>query len=176
MIMRLLDLIDALNDTVGKLVSFIIWFGIAVLCFEVVARYAFDQPTIWAHGYTQRLFGSYFALIGAYTLVRHEHVRVDIFLTEHRSRRKAILDLINYAFLIVWGSVLTLEGWAFFLAAWKWCEVDDSVLGHPMWPPKLALFVGSLLITLQGVSEALRSILMFVSPATHPMEAAQDDA
>ncbi|PXW82698.1 TRAP-type mannitol/chloroaromatic compound transport system permease small subunit [Ruegeria sp. P4] len=165
-----LVVIDKLNEYIGKTVSFLIWAGIAVLCFEVVARYLFGQPTIWAHGYTQRIFGSYFVLIGAYTMVRSEHVRVDILLTPNAPRRKALLDLLNCAFLILWGIVLTMEGWRFFLDAWSYGEVDDSVLGHPMWPPKLALFIGSALITLQGAVEALRALHALISPTAIPAE------
>lgn len=175
MIRRLIRAIDRLNIAIGQGVSFLIWIGIAVLCFEVVARYVFDAPTIWAHGYTQRIFGSYFILIGAYTLVQRDHVRVDILLTPEPSRRNAALDLINYAFLILWGAVLTIEGWRFFLDAWKWAEVDDSALRHAMWPPKLALFIGSLLITLQGVNEAVKSILYLISPKDAEQEAARHD-
>lgn len=171
----LLSLIDRTNTRVGKSVSFLIWFGIAVLCFEVVARYLFGQPTIWAHGYTQRLFGSYFVLIGAYTMVKGDHVRVDIFLTPQASRRNALLNLLNVAFLVAWGSVLTREGWVFFLDAWRWGEVDDSVLGHPMWPPKLALFFGSLLITVQGLNEGLKSLVFLIFPhRTTEEQAARD--
>lgn len=176
MIRRLTRGIDRMNTAIGQGVSFLIWIGIAVLCFEVVARYVFGQPTMWAHGYTQRIFGSYFILIGAYTLVKREHVRVDILLTPGPSRRNAVLDLINYAFLIIWGSVLTAEGWRFFWDAWTYAEVDDSALGHAMWPPKLALFIGSLLITIQGVNEAVKAILTLISPQSAQDEAPRHDA
>lgn len=176
MIRRLTRAIDRMNTVIGQGVSFLIWIGIAVLCFEVVARYVFGQPTVWAHGYTQRIFGAYFILIGAYTLVQREHVRVDILLTPEPSRRNAFLDLLNYAFLILWGSVLTSEGWRFFWDAWSYGEVDDSALGHAMWPPKLALFIGSLLITLQGVNEAVKALLTLISPQSLQDKAARHDA
>ena len=66
--MKLLQAIDAINVGLGRFVSFLLWVGIVVLCYEVVARYIFEQPTLWAHSYTQRIFGSYFVLVGAYTL------------------------------------------------------------------------------------------------------------
>lgn len=103
MFKKLFQLIEDLNIAIGKCVSFLIWAGIAVLCFEVVARYGFSQPTTWAHGYTQRIFGSYFVLVGAYTLIKREHVRVDILLLPGRVRWNAFLDLINLAFLLLWG-------------------------------------------------------------------------
>lgn len=162
--MIVLRLIDRINILIGKGVSYLIWAGILVLCYEVVARYGFGQPTLWAHGYTQRIFGAYFVLVGAYTLIRRDHVRVDILLNTRSPRVNAALDLFNYAFLILWGVILTREGWLFFDDAWSFNERDDSALGHPMWPIKLALFLGAALITLQGIAEAIRSLVLLINP------------
>jgi TRAP-type mannitol/chloroaromatic compound transport system permease small subunit len=114
--MIILRMIDRLNIAIGRAVSFLIWVGIVVLCYEVVARYVFGQPTLWAHGYTQRIFGSYFVLVGAYTLIRKNHVRVDLLLNTGPPRWQAFLDLLNFSFLVLWGSVLTYEAFWFFEA------------------------------------------------------------
>lgn len=161
---KVLRFFNNLNLMIGKFVSFLIWIGIVVLCYEVIARYVFGQPTIWAHGYTQRIFGSYFVLVGSYTLFQKEHVRVDILLHPAKPRMNALADLLNCSFLIIWGSVLTVEGWAFFLDAWTFNELDDSALGHPMWPPKFALFVGCFLITLRGIFEAIDALFKLIVP------------
>jgi TRAP-type mannitol/chloroaromatic compound transport system permease small subunit len=163
--MLLFKAVDALNIAVGKAISLLIWAGIVVLCYEVVARYIFGQPTLWAHGYTQRIFGAYFVLVGAYTLIRNDHVRVDLLLNTASPRRRACLDLLNFSFLIVWASVLSWEAFWFFEDSWRFGEVDESALRHPMWPIKLALFAGVALIALQGVIEALRSIVLIINPS-----------
>ena len=162
--MKLLRRIEYINVLIGKAVSFLIWIGIVVLCWEVVARYVFGAPTIWAHGYTQRIFGAYFVMVGAYTLNRRNHVRVDLLLGTASPRFNAFLDLVNCAFLIIWGVVLVWEGFWLFEDAWRFNELDDSVLRHPMWPIKLSLFLGALLITVQGVIEAVRSLVLIVNP------------
>lgn len=162
--MTLLNWIERINAAIGKAVSFLIWAGIVVLCFEVVARYVFNSPTIWAHGYTQRIFGAYFVMIGAYTLIRGSHVRVDLMTKTRWPRFNAFLDLMNCLFLIVWGSVLIWEGWWFFDDAWRFGELDDSVLRHSMWPIKLSLFLGATMITLQGLVEAVRAVILIINP------------
>lgn len=163
--MMLLQMIDRFNLAVGKMVSFLIWAGIVVLCYEVTARYVFSSPTLWAHGYTQRIFGAYFVLVGAYTLIRNDHVRVDILLQGGSVRRRAALDLLNFAFLILWGGVLSWEAFWFFEDSWRFNERDDSALRHPLWPVKLALFAGVAMITLQGLVEATRRVILIVNPA-----------
>ncbi|MCC5809062.1 MAG: TRAP transporter small permease subunit [Ectothiorhodospiraceae bacterium] len=162
--MGLLAWVDRINIWIGKVVSYLIWFGIAIIVLEVLLRYVFNSPTVWGPGYTQRIFGSYFILIGAYTLIRGGHVRVDLLLNTRSPRWNALLDLLNYVVLVIWVAALTYEGWYYFEEAWMFNETDDSALRHPMWPVKLALFVGVLMIAIQGVVEIIRSAVLVVRP------------
>jgi len=163
--MFLADWINRLNSFLGKLVSYAIWIGMAVVVYEVVMRYVFNAPTVWAQGYAQRIFAGYFILIGAYTLIQRGHVRVDLFLTNRSARGRAFLDIINYSVLLIWTAALTYEGLFFLQDAWKWSERDDGALGHPMWPVKLALLVGVAMMSLQGLAELLRAIATLLNPA-----------
>lgn len=49
--------------------------GIGASCSEVITRHGFGQPTLWANGHTLRIFGSFFVLVGAYTMIRRDRVR-----------------------------------------------------------------------------------------------------
>ncbi|MGR3701344.1 MAG: TRAP transporter small permease subunit [Paracoccaceae bacterium] len=162
--MLILEAINRLNSFVGKLVSYAIWIGMAVVVYEVVMRYAFNAPTAWAQGYTQRIFACYFILIGAYTLIERGHVRVDLLLNRRSAHWNAILDIFNYAILLLWTGALAYEGWFYFNDAWRFGELDDSALGHVIWPVKLALLVGVLLMALQGVAEIARAGITLCRP------------
>lgn len=162
--MKALVWIDRLNLLIGKVVSVAVWVGAAVLVWEVVSRYVFDHPTIWAHGYTQRIFACYFILIGAYTLLKDGHVRVDIFLVNRGPRGRALLDALNYTFLLIWCGAMTYEGWNFFQEALLWNEKDDSALAHPLWPVKLCLVIASGLVSLQAFAGLVRSFAGAVNP------------
>lgn len=162
--MLILDLIDRLNGLIGRFVSYAIWIGMAIVVYEVVMRYVFSSPSVWVQGYTQRVFGSYFILIGAFTLIQRGHVRVDLLLTERSPRRLALMDMLNYALLLVWMLALSLEAWLFFQDAWRFNERDESALGHPLWPVKLALMIGVVLMALQGLAEFIRAFLRLIWP------------
>lgn len=144
--------IDWISEWSGQIVSFMIYAGILMLVFEVISRYFFSAPTVWAHGYTQRLFGSYFILVGAYTLWKNAHVRVDILYERFSIRVRAVFDILNYALMILWTSVLVKEGITFFFNSWKIREADEMALAHPVYPVKFLLVVGVFLILLQGLS------------------------
>lgn len=159
---KILRWIDSVSEWSGKIFSFLVYLGIAMLVFEVVARYFFDAPTVWAHGYSQRLFGSYFIMIGAYTLLQNGHVRIDIIYQRFSLRIRALLDLINYLMLLIWAFVLIKEGITFFECSWAIREADEMVLAHPVYPVKFLLVIGAILITLQGLNHLIVSMLTLI--------------
>jgi TRAP-type mannitol/chloroaromatic compound transport system permease small subunit len=156
-----LKAIESITNWSGKIVSYLVWIGAIMLSWEVVARYWFNAPTVWAHGYSQRLFGTYFILIGAFTLLRGGHVRVDLITSRFSLRTRKLFDLLNYGFLILWAVVLIREGWLFFLDSWSMREVDEMVLAHPVYPFKFMILLGSVLILLQGVVSVIKTIASF---------------
>ena len=156
---KFISTVEAISEYSGRWLSWVVYVGIIFLSLEVVLRYVFNSPTVWAHGYSQRFFGSYFIIIGAYTFVRKGHVRVDI-IYEHMSKRvKALLDLLNCFFLLIWSIVMIPVGWKFFMKSYAINEVDEMVLAHPIWWVKFLIVVGMILISLQGVSEVVKIIL-----------------
>jgi len=70
--------IDRLNDGIGKIASFLIVPMIAVMVLEVVLRYFFNAPTVWALESAQIMFGFMFLLGAGYTLKEDGHIRVEI--------------------------------------------------------------------------------------------------
>jgi len=162
--MFLLSWVDRINATLGKIVSFLVWIGMAIIVYEVIARYVFNAPSVWAPGYAQRVFAAYFVLIGAFTLIQGGHVRVDLLLNTRSPRWNALTDLLNCVVLVIWGAALCYEGWPYFYETWEWGETDDSALGHPMWPVMLSLFIGAVMITVQGCVEILRSLILLIRP------------
>jgi len=154
--------VNGISEWSGKIVSYLVYVGIVVLAIEVFARYFFNAPTVWAHGYSQRIFGSYFILVGAYTLLKGGHVRVDVLYNRFGLKGRAFLDMINYAVLLLWSGVLIEEGWTFFAESYSIREVDEMVLAHPVYPYKFFLLIGSILIALQGVALFILSLKTFV--------------
>jgi TRAP-type mannitol/chloroaromatic compound transport system permease small subunit len=159
---KILRLIDSLSEWSGKISSYLVYVGILMLASEVVLRYFFDSPTVWAHGYSQRIFGSYFVMIGAFTLFQNGHVRIDIIYQKFSLRKRAFFDIFNYCMMLIWTLFLVKEGITFFAYSWKIGEVDEMVLAHPVYPVKFLLVVGAILITLQGLNRLFVSVMTFV--------------
>lgn len=159
---RFVTTVDEISEWSGKISSYLVWAGIILLSWEVIARYCFNAPTVWAHGYSQRIFGSYFVLVGAYTLLHNGHVRVDVIYNHFSFLGKKVLDLVNYGFLLLWSGVMIAEGWTFFLCSFDLRECDEMVLAHPVYPVKFILLVGFVLIALQAIALCISTIASMI--------------
>ena len=67
-----------LSKTVGEWLSYVYLVAVAVITYEVVARYFFNAPTIWAHESTIALTAIGFVFGGAYTMQRRGHIAITI--------------------------------------------------------------------------------------------------
>src|SRR5213078_1409011 len=87
---RITGVLDAIPRIVGRVTAWLILPMIASLVYEVIARYAFDAPTLWAYDMTYMLYGTFFMLGSAWTLQRGGHIRTDTFYGEWSPRRRAL--------------------------------------------------------------------------------------
>ena len=70
--------LDWSSNASGLFVSLWTVNAVCVYFFEVVSRYIFDAPTIWAHQSSYLLFGMQYLLAGGFALLHGDHVRVDV--------------------------------------------------------------------------------------------------
>lgn len=150
--------ISAFNRHLGEYVSY--WTVVAVFVFyyEVVARYIFNSPTIWAHESMYLLFGMQYLLAGGFCLREGAHVRVDVLYMHLSPRARAVADLTTATFFFLFAVALAVTGWIFFYDSFQIKEVSFTEWAIPHWPIKFALPLGGLLIALQGTARLLHSI------------------
>ncbi|MFO7738177.1 MAG: TRAP transporter small permease subunit [Desulfatiglandaceae bacterium] len=161
---RVLHAIDTVSEWSGKLVSMLILFMTGVLFLEVMLRYLFNAPTIWAHELTVHLFGSYSVLAGAYVLLHHEHISVDIIYSLFSPRVRAMIDSVTYLLFFLFIVLLLRYG---IMTAWRAVElrqtVSPSPWGSPIWPLKLTIPVAALLMLAQGLAHFIRVLKMAIT-------------
>ena len=160
---RLLKIIDSISDWSGKLFSYLLWPGVAVLVYEVVARYVFNAPTIWAHGMTQRIFAVYYFICGAYISLTGSHINMDIIYNRFTPRKRAILDIISFFFFFVFCGVLLWYGSRYAWVSLMNLEPDNTPFRAPLYPIKLMIPLGALLIILQELAQLWRNIYIAIT-------------
>lgn len=157
--------IDRMSDLMGQIVKYLILVLIFVLCFEVVARYVFGKPTIWAMETSKMVFGSIGSLCWGYTLKIGGHVRVDLFYTKFSKKWKAIVDVaLTALFLFPIEFILMYTGykWAFFALKVNERMVDSSWL-PPSAPFRFILAIGFTLFFIQTIAEFLKNIYFLIT-------------
>lgn len=155
--------VDKINEWVGKIISYLVIFMMVILSAEVVLRYGFNRPTIWAHETSQFLFGAFFILGAGYTLLYRRHVNMDMLYVRLSLRTRAIVDLVTGVLFLSFCAVLLWKGG---LMAWdsvKLREVTYSVFAPPIYPLKITLVVGFFLLTLQGLAKFIRDLVTAIS-------------
>ncbi len=91
--------LDGISIWSGKAVSWLILPMCSVLVYEVVVRYIFNSPTIWAGDLSLLIYGGYFMLGAAYTLQRQMHIRTDFPTAFGTQRTRCLVDIALYVIL-----------------------------------------------------------------------------
>ena len=150
--------IDLLCLYVGEYVAYWAVIAVFVYYYEVVARYVFNSPSNWAHEAMFLMLGMQYLLCGAYAMLTKTHVRVDIFYANFSLRRKALVDLLTSVFFFIFAATLMVTGWIFAMDATEVAEISFSEWAIAYWPFKWAIFLGALLLVLQGISKFAKDI------------------
>ena len=129
--------------------------------FEVIARYGFNAPTIWAFDVTFMVHGALFILTGAYTLQKNAHVRIDVLSTRFPIRSQHGGNLIIYLFLTLPAfGVLSDAAIKRAYSAYMTDEVElMSAWGPLVWPSYTVLSIGLVSLFLQSFVEAVRHVI-----------------
>lgn len=155
-----MDFLDRTSLNIGKFFSFLIYIVMAIIVLELFLRYVFNAPTEWAHESSSMLYGVYFILGGAYTLIKREHVRMDIIYARLSLRGKAIADISTFFLFAIYIAVII---WFGGKTAWNSLLINEhsqTVWGPPLYPTKIILVIGALLIFIAGCTKFVRDLLV----------------
>ena len=150
--------IDRFNERLGKIASFLILPMTGIVVFEVIARYLFNRPTIWAHESSELLFGAFSILGLAYTHRLRAHVNVDLIYNRFPLRARAIIALITSLFFFFFCGVVLWKAGEFASLSLMRGEHSQTPWSPPLYPVKCLMWVGFLLMTLQGLAQFIRNL------------------
>jgi TRAP-type mannitol/chloroaromatic compound transport system permease small subunit len=159
-LIRIVRRIDRFTDSTG---SWIAWLSVplvAAVSYEVVSRYFFNAPTVWAFDVTYMLYGALFMLGAAYALHKGAHIRTDFLWEKWSIRTRGWIDAVAYV-VFFFPSLIVLFFVSFHEAfyAWQIGETSEQTPWRPLlWPFKTVVPVTCLLLLIQGVSETIKSV------------------
>ncbi len=157
---RVVASIDGLSTATGWLAGWLMVPMTLAVTYEVIARYVFHAPTIWAYDSTYMFFGTQFMLAAAYTLLKGGHIRTDVFYERWSPRTRATIDTVSYVFFFFPGMLFVLyAGWVEAWHSWQIGERSDWSAWRPIiYPLKFVIPVSAALLLLQGFAELVRCL------------------
>ncbi|HUU71470.1 MAG TPA: TRAP transporter small permease subunit [Burkholderiales bacterium] len=156
-LLRLSGLIDTVNRKVGVGVGWLILVMTIVSALNATSRKLFSASSNAFLEIQWYLFAAVFLLAAGYTLLSNEHVRVDIVNTRLPSRLRLWVELLCTAlFLLPFALLVLYYGWPYFMLSFSSSEWSLNAGGLILWPVKLLIPAGFLLLFLQGVSQLIK--------------------
>jgi len=168
--------IDLINDWAGKILCLLMVPLIGVVVIEVFSRNVFGimashgwddaaralglGPTMFAYDISRMISGVLFMGAAGYGLMRGVHIRADFLYRNWSDKTQATVDAMLYmAFFIPSMIFFTIIAVQFWEVAYKTSETAfDSTWQPVLWPARLAMPVGGLLLLLQGFPELFRAL------------------
>ncbi|WP_386625587.1 TRAP transporter small permease subunit [Sulfitobacter geojensis] len=171
--------VDSVNHRIGRIAMYGIFVLMGILLWSSISK-TFFLPSLWTLEMAQFVMVGYYILGGPYSIQLGSNVRMDLLYGEWSIRRKAWFDLLTVCFLIFYLCVLlygAVSSTAYSLGYWKTepfsylfgivtgseevgrLERSSSAWRPYMWPIKVVMIVGFLLMLLQCVSELCKDVL-----------------
>ena len=123
-----IDATQKINRFLGAIASLLLILLVIAMCYNVIARYAFDASSIGLQELTWHAYAAIFLLGIPYALHSGAHVRVDLVFEKMSLRNQQRVDLLGTAlFLIPTCLVVIWTGWQFTSAAYQLGTQPDSV-------------------------------------------------
>jgi TRAP-type mannitol/chloroaromatic compound transport system permease small subunit len=150
-------LIDRLSERIGHAFYWLILATVLISAGNAIVRKAFNVSSNSWLEIQWYLFSAVFLVLAGYTLMRNDHVRIDVIAHRLSKKTQTWIDIIGtlfflfpMAFLIMWLS------WPVFIDAYERHEVSTNAGGLIIWPARLLVPIGFALLIIQGVSELIK--------------------
>lgn len=167
---RIVSVIDTANRLLGRSVAWLT-LGMVMVEFAVVLlRYVFGVGFIAVQEAVVYMHALTFMLAAGWTLSDDAHVRVDVFYREASATTKAWIDLAGVVALL-WPvcAVIWVKALPYVLNSWAVHEGSTETSGLAgVYLLKTAILVMPVIVGLQGLALALRSLCTIAQGKTEP--------
>ena len=168
--------IDIINYRAGQIIALMMVPLIAIVVWEVFSRNSFVilqnagfedfartlglGPTLQAYDLSRMTAGILWMAGAGYGLMRGVHIRADFLYRNWSDKTQATVDAIAYMLFFIPSMIFfTVVSTQFWYLAYETGErlALDSAWQPILWPARLAMPIGGLLLLLQGIPEIFRA-------------------
>ncbi|WP_299937450.1 TRAP transporter small permease subunit [uncultured Pelagimonas sp.] len=156
---RFIRVVDRINYRVGRVTMYGIFVMMAILLWSSISK-TFFNPSLWTLEMAQFAMVAYYMLGGPYSIQMGSNVRMDLLYGGWSTRRKAAVDIVTVMFLIFYLGVLLWGGIDSTMYSFQYGGERSPTAWRPyLWPIKVIMCTGIVLMLLQALSELAKDIL-----------------
>lgn len=144
--------LDRLAVFIGRVTMMLIALLTLVMLYEVILRYAFEAPTLWANELSLWLAGFVFLCAGLYAMQQRSHIRIFLIYDMLPRFGQRICDIISTALIVVFAFALIYGGYGEALSKLHRWETFGTAFDPPIpatLKPMVLLIIG--LVAIQAV-------------------------
>jgi len=151
--------IDAFSEWIGRWVAWLVLFAVLISAANASMRKAFNMSSNGFLEIQWYLFAAVFLLASGYTLLRQEHVKIDVISGRFSKRTQIWIDIIGICvFLLPFTFMITKLALPLVINAYVTGEMSSNAGGLIRWPVFALLPLGMLLLAIQAISELIKRI------------------
>jgi TRAP-type mannitol/chloroaromatic compound transport system permease small subunit len=163
--------IDALSERIGRVIAWLVLITVLISAANATVRKLFDYSSNSYLEVQWYLFSAIFLVGAGYTLLRNEHVRIDIISSHLSARARNWIDVVGLVFFLLPMSIIIMWlSWPLLEDSYVRHEVSSNAGGLIIWPARLLVPVGFFLLILQGLSELIKRCAFLAGIIPDPLE------
>jgi len=156
-LLKISGFIDRINEFIGKWVAWLILAAVIVSTSNAIIRKVFNMSSNGFLEIQWYFFSAVFLLCAGYTMLRNEHVKIDVIAHLFTKRKQMWIDIIGIVFFLFPFVVAVIYlSWPLFVNALQTGEMSQNAGGLIRWPVYMMLPLGFALLGIQGVSELIK--------------------
>ena len=166
--------IDAFTERVGRSVAWLVLITVVISAGNAIVRKAFNTSSNALLEIQWYLFAAIFLLGAGYTMLRQEHVRIDVVLGRFSKRTQIKVDIFGIV-CFLFPLVITVIAMVtpLVIKAFETHEMSSNAGGLVRWPVFALVPAGFALLGLQGVSELIKRFAFLQGLIEDPTEKKQ---
>lgn len=157
-------IVNFINEHVGRYTAYLAAVMMMLISYEVIMRYAIGRPPLWGFELNRTLICIYAALGGGYTLLRGGHVNVEIVSQHFGIRTRSIVNICTSFLFFGFILIFLMHSWGMVVESVMIDErFESSIVDFPLYPSKIAIVIGIILILVQGVANLVRDVVTLMT-------------
>ncbi len=143
------NLVDKVSSYAGFIGAVMLFLSSLTICYEIVARFVFRQPTIWTSEVSVLLIATAVFTTVAFGLKEGSHVNVEIVSKYLPKSSNLLLDIINCFLIFIFAVFFVIEQTGSTMRSFDLME-RSTMLYWPLWPVKTVVLVSFVILSLQA--------------------------